>query len=185
MDSQEWLPLSEYAAKYRVSVSTLRRRIKAEDIHYRFDDGKYFIFDEPLSNHRDHRPSPMSEIPPMMKEVDTTKFSSKVEFVDDVLKAAQSSVKTLGQTLGQSLGQTQVPQQSQEVIAAANRLLSELKQAYTRVLHEKEEQILNLREEVSDLKTLVKVLEGQFKSFGVCLETTYAKDSDDDSVEPS
>ncbi len=179
MDSQEWLALSDYAAKHKVSVSTLRRRIKAEDIRYRFDDGKYFVFDEPILGHRDHRPSQMSEGPPMiMKAVDTTKFSQKVEFVDEALKAAHSSIHSSIHSSMQEQGQSQ----SQEVIAAANRLLSELKQAYTRVLHEKEEQILNLREEVSDLKTLVKVLEGQLKAFGVCLETTYAKDPDDEAI---
>ncbi len=37
--------------------------------------------------------------------------------------------------------------------------LQELKKAYTMVLHEKEEQIQILKEEIADLKTLVSVLE--------------------------
>lgn len=41
----QWLPLTDYATKYKVSVSTLRRRIKAEDIKYLFQDGKYFIYE--------------------------------------------------------------------------------------------------------------------------------------------
>lgn len=58
-----WLPLMEYSTKYRVSVSTLRRRIKADDISFRFEDGKYFIMDEPVGTHqRVHRPSRKSEI---------------------------------------------------------------------------------------------------------------------------
>ena len=40
-------------------------------------------------------------------------------------------------------------------------LLSEIKKAYVQILQEKEEQILILRSEVSDLKTLVSVLEEQ------------------------
>jgi hypothetical protein len=39
--------------------------------------------------------------------------------------------------------------------------LGELKKAYSQVLHEKEEVIQMLREEISDLKTLVKVLESE------------------------
>ena len=39
--------------------------------------------------------------------------------------------------------------------------LAELKKAYSQVLHEKEEVIQMLREEISDLKTLVKVLESE------------------------
>ena len=46
------------------------------------------------------------------------------------------------------------------ILTAANRLLTELKRAYTQILQEKEEQILNLKSEVADLKTLVRVLEG-------------------------
>jgi len=37
--------------------------------------------------------------------------------------------------------------------------MTELKKAYSQILHEKEEQIMLLREEIMDLKTLVKVLE--------------------------
>ena len=40
-----------------------------------------------------------------------------------------------------------------------SRLLNELKRAYTNVLQEKEEQLIQLKEEVADLKTLVRVLE--------------------------
>lgn len=47
------------------------------------------------------------------------------------------------------------------IITAANRLLTELKRAYTQILQEKEEQILHLKEEVTDLKTLVRVLEAE------------------------
>jgi hypothetical protein len=56
-----WLPLTEYSTKYKVSISTLRRRIKADEIKYSFEDGKYLILDESLSAHQGagstHRPS--------------------------------------------------------------------------------------------------------------------------------
>ena len=47
------------------------------------------------------------------------------------------------------------------ILTAANKLLNELKKAYSLILQEKEEQILHLKEEVSDLKTLVRVLESE------------------------
>ena len=49
--------------------------------------------------------------------------------------------------------------ESETILAAANNLVSEIKKAYSLVLQEKEEQILLLKEEVADLKTLVRVLE--------------------------
>jgi len=48
-----------------------------------------------------------------------------------------------------------------EIVPTVESLLSEIKKAYMQILQEKEEQILILRSEVSDLKTLVSVLEEQ------------------------
>lgn len=143
----EYLPLTEYSSKYRVSVSTLRRRIKAEDIQFLFEDGRYMILDEPVSTHqRTHRPSLTS---------------------DDSLVGASSNapqarvVKEVAPGFSAGLTEATLSRASQEepILTAANRLLTELKKAYTQILQEKEEQILNLKEEVSDLKTLVRVLE--------------------------
>ena len=130
-----FLPLTEYSSKYRVSVSTLRRRIKAEDIQFTFEDGRYLILDEPMSTHQGSlRPS-------------------QGQMSDDSLMSASSNPIL-------SAEKVSAPAQHEEpVLTAANRLLTELKKAYTQILQEKEEQILNLREEVADLKTLVRVLE--------------------------
>lgn len=143
-----WLPLMDYSSKYKVSVSTLRRRIKAEDIKFRLDDGKYFIIDEPMSTHqRIHRPSPDSDL----AEVGTHHGSitpsheapislpEKTDISDKIAKAKND----------------------EPILTAANKLLTELKRAYTVILQEKEEQILYLKEEVSDLKTLVRVLDSE------------------------
>lgn len=132
--STNWLPLTEYSTKHNVSISTLRRRIKANDIKYRLDDGRYLIADAAAATHQGselqmkHRPSqaaPMEHRP-----------SPKL----DSLMSAPAD---------------------EPIFAAANRLLTELKKAYSQILQEKEEQILNLKEEVSDLKTLVRVLEAE------------------------
>jgi hypothetical protein len=128
--TDSWLPLAEYSMKHHVSISTLRRRIKADDISYRFDDGKYFILDEApkkIATADEHRPS-------LSREAKKT-------------SAEAVSSDALTSETGES------------VITAANKLLSDLKRAYTKILQEKEEQILSLREEVVDLNTLVKILE--------------------------
>ncbi len=118
-----WLVLMDYSAKYKVSVSTLRRRIKAEEIKFRLEDGKYLIADEPVSTHqRGHRPSLES----------------------DLTEVGTHQVKP-----------------DEPILTAANKLLTELKKAYTQVLQEKEEQMLMLKDEAADLKTLVRVLESE------------------------
>jgi hypothetical protein len=50
---------------------------------------------------------------------------------------------------------------SESVLTAANKLLLDLKKAYTQVLQEKEEQIMYLKEEIIDQKTLIKILESE------------------------
>lgn len=134
-----WLPLTEYSMKYKVSVSTLRRRIKTEDIKFRFEDGKYLLLDEPPTGHqRNHRPS---------------------------LANQDASLKTRPSAAPRSEIELRLQQRDdlkdEPVLLAANKLLNELKKAYTQILQEKEEQILQLKKEVTDLKTLVRVLEGE------------------------
>lgn len=145
-----FLPLTEYSSKYRVSVSTLRRRIKAEDIQFMFEDGRYMILDEPMSTHqRTHRPS-------LTSDESLVGASSNPPPPARVVKevAPGFSVGLTEATLSRASQQPEEP-----ILTAANRLLTELKKAYTQILQEKEEQILNLKDEVADLKTLVRVLE--------------------------
>jgi hypothetical protein len=142
MIKETWIPLTDYSSKYRVSVSTLRRRIKAEDIRYRFQDGKYFLLDTPMGAHpREHRPSQTSDASLMGTHAEA---SAKKEVTEAFLNKGQSVFNNSA---------------DEPILTAANRLLNELKKAYTLVLQEKEEQILQLKAELSDLKTLVKVLE--------------------------
>jgi hypothetical protein len=43
MQSNHWLPLTEYALRSGLSISTLRRKIKSNAIEYRMEDGRYLI----------------------------------------------------------------------------------------------------------------------------------------------
>ncbi len=123
MDS--WLPLNDYANRHRLSVSTVRRRIKSDKVKFRLDDGRYFILDD-VSD-----PSA-----PVTSQQTTTKAHTGAA-------AAPASAATEVATLPMKL------------------LLEELKRAYLDSLQSKEDQILSLKQQVSDLKTLVMVLEKQ------------------------
>ncbi|MCC6138190.1 MAG: hypothetical protein IT287_06130 [Bdellovibrionaceae bacterium] len=117
MDS--WLPLNDYANRYKLSVSTVRRRIKSQKVKFRLDEGRYFILDDV-----DGQNIPM-----------TTHFSEQTTLLTPTTTAGE--VATLPMKL----------------------LLEELKRAYLDSLQSKEDQILHLKQQVSDLKTLVMCLE--------------------------
>jgi hypothetical protein len=117
-----WLTLMEYSARHQVSLSTLRRKIKSNDLTFQFTDGKYYLLDDSLPTRQASGPETI--VPP------------------------QGSVT-----------QDQEPQAP--ACQTAEVLLQEIKRAYATVLQEKEELIFQLREEVSDLQTLVRVLESE------------------------
>ena len=156
VEAQEsWLPLMDYSTKYKISVSTLRRRIKADDLKFRFEDGKYFIMDEPMSTHqRVHRPSQESDLALVGAHQEMMKVYQTPAIPPVALNKELNS--------SQSLADKSVKVNKDEpILTAANKLLTELKKAYSLILQEKEEQILHLKEEVTDLKTLVRVLESE------------------------
>lgn len=41
--SEKWLPVLDYAVNKRVSISTLRRRIKSQTLEHRLENGRYLI----------------------------------------------------------------------------------------------------------------------------------------------
>src|SRR4051812_41039067 len=41
-----WIPLMDYAIKHGVSLSTLRRHIKANKIQYKVEHGRYLLLDQ-------------------------------------------------------------------------------------------------------------------------------------------
>jgi hypothetical protein len=126
-----WLSLTEYSNKHKVSISTLRRKIKSTEIEFRLDEGRYMILDSDELN------------------VTSTTPPGSVSLSEQHRPSLKSDAFHETKETGES------------VITAANRLLADLKKAYTQVLQDKEEQISDLREEISDLKTLIKVLESE------------------------
>jgi hypothetical protein len=153
-------------------MSTLRRRIKADDIKFRFDEGKYFIMDEPVSTHqRVNRPSLDSEEALMgthyrisdenqedASERKTREIINRARYAQGMGNMNELDFNNSGKSknIGGNLKELS---KDESVLVAANKLLNELKMAYSKILQEKEEHVLQLRGEVADLKTLVRVLE--------------------------
>ena len=46
MENGQWIPLLEYAVRKGMSMSTLRRRIKANEIKYQIKKGRYYLWDD-------------------------------------------------------------------------------------------------------------------------------------------
>lgn len=135
MQTESWLRLTDYASKYHVSISTLRRRIKTGHLLFRVNEGKYLI--------RDTLP---------LVDEDAAPFEQP-----DSLEPEEMPAEISAEMSGEMPGK--MKDSEEPILSSANQLLSELKRAYMNILHEKEEQIIQLKEEVTDLKTLVHVLE--------------------------
>ena len=147
MLNEKWLSLSEYSTKYKVSVSTLRRRIKSKKVNCVYEDGKYFLENKPLSGHRltntngdlTHHQNitpKAASAPP--QNISSFEGITKSEYIPTVRNEKATT---------------------NEVSANVHFMVKELKNAYTLNLKEKEEQILTLKDEVTDLKMLVHALE--------------------------
>jgi hypothetical protein len=50
MGTGAWISLMEYSVKKGISLSTLRRYIKARKVEFRIEEGRYLLFDESAGN---------------------------------------------------------------------------------------------------------------------------------------
>lgn len=75
-----WLPITEYAVKNRISVSTIRRRIKNKELQHKQENGKYFILDEGQSPDT---------------STGTNRTKNIYNSVDEVLEFAERSIKEI------------------------------------------------------------------------------------------
>ena len=75
MNSQ-WLSLTEYSSKYQISISTLRRKIRAGKIPVNIQLGKYFL--------KDQAPASFKSIQPEESTISSPTFEKKaIDFVTD------------------------------------------------------------------------------------------------------
>jgi hypothetical protein len=154
-----WLPLLNYSTKYNISLSTLRRRIKSRSIEFKLDQGKYFISDSeaqaPVSVATHGSPPPKREAKVFNEPTQVSGHSSNEISHSNFVEAS--------------------------VLTSANRLVEEIKSAYAKILQEKEEQISQLKEEIVDLRMLVRILEDTSKQPATEVEQ---KKSGQDSTRP-
>lgn len=126
----------EYSAKYRVSLSTLRRRIKAGEIEYKFIEGKYLLKNSPLLT---GQAGSETIAPPTQAQSRPQPPAANVEVPMAPIHKPAPAPPTVD----------------------VQALLTEIKKAYALILQEKEAQIVQLKNEVADLRTLVRVLEDE------------------------
>ncbi len=147
------LSLTEYSAKYKVSISTLRRRIKKRELLYVQEAGKYILpdipYDKLLGDSIAHPTRSVTDRGPDIVPSQKTNQAAVV-----------SPLESLGLDLSFKKEKNNKPF-SQTTNEVKSKALMELKKAYTLVLSEKEEQILQLRQHISDLQTLNKAFENE------------------------
>jgi hypothetical protein len=124
-----WLPITEYSFKNRISVSTIRRKIKSNTLRSKIENGKYFIMDEDADYE-------IGENKFYVKSIDGS-GDDKVGFsnIDDLISFAERSINMV------------------------SRLNQELMEEKDKVVKIQEGVILQLREQINELKMLVNILE--------------------------
>lgn len=153
--TENWLSISEFSTKYGLSVSTLRRRIKSNKIEFRLETGKYYLLDEEPKQQK------AKKISENFRNIPQT-FKEEAPSAEDVRQS--SSIVTANDEKQIN----NMKQAAEGAFSTAKELLDELKKSYTFILQEKEEQMLYLKNEISDLRTLVRVLEednGKLRSY--------------------
>ncbi len=203
MDFQ--LSLTEYSAKYKVSISTLRRRIKKGELVFIQESGKYMLpnipYDEllggntapPTHNMADRGPN---NAPP--QESIQYSAAAKAPFLEplgldlsfmsagnyDQSMDEEDLEENLRENLGENISDYSNPVdygRQEGPVESRSEELIELKKAYTAVLSEKEEQILQLKQHIVDLQTLNKALDSEVdrlkESNSLGLQTSFMKHS--------
>ena len=171
MDYQ--LSLTEYSAKYGVSVSTLRRKIKKEAILNRMVDGKYLLPDlgyKELStqNIAPHSKNKVAVAPPQEPQRKTENAECSDEDKGEELEPLVPSLVNVDFNEKKSAANVSKREESIQ-----HQSFDELKKAFRSILAEKEAQITSLKSHLADVQTLNKVLEFELAR----LEELLAEDS--------
>ena len=77
--SPEWLSLIEYRNKYKISVSTLRRRIRENAIKFQLVRGKYFVFDEAIETKGEAEPYIAAQLRDQEKDSDVMQLLAELK----------------------------------------------------------------------------------------------------------
>ena len=92
LDSEKWVPLVEFSVTKGISLSTLRRYIKANKIPWKLLEGRYLVMDDgTFASPRNHDPrSQNSSIQSQDKDVE-----SRLKNLESSLNAANEEIAEL------------------------------------------------------------------------------------------
>ena len=162
--SNQWLSLAEYSSKYCVSISTLRRRIRAGQLSFSLKFGKYFL--------KDQSPVSLKKIK-VYKADNQKKYSqdekqnvSELKSSDKALSVPKTADKELfvkGPGNTKKASPVSLPESS-----LFNKLM-ESQKAFHRQIEQREMKINELQDKVMDLSTLVTLLEKENKELKALL----------------
>ena len=175
-----WLPLIEYSVKSGVSLSTIRRKIKSNTIRYRLEKGRYLILFNEMNNLAARQPqtAPSSDIGVWQDEplhrLDSAARdqagsrepafrSNETSFRPDPVRGPINS------RLREELLEEDAEERTSDLLFA-ERAVKMVSEAFEHALKEKDERIRllekankDLDDRLSELRTLVRVLEDKFQ----------------------
>lgn len=96
-----WIPLMDYAIRRGVSLSTLRRHIKANKIQYRVENGRYLLWDDeqggatPAQDSARKTETRSHSAQPSTTDPNSAHLQSKLQRVERDLQKAQEEIAEL------------------------------------------------------------------------------------------
>ncbi len=87
LDSKNWVPLVEFSVKKGISLSTLRRYIKANKIAWKLVEGRYLVMDDgtftaPRNPVDGSSPLPQTDIDGRMKNLEQQLIAANEEIAE-------------------------------------------------------------------------------------------------------
>lgn len=159
-----WLSLNDYSNKYKVSLSTLRRNIKAEKIKFTFQHGKYFLQDTPHKKNNSVANSITQKVF-LSKTNDTKTLPAKPlekEIVSNTKKVFSDSDLASYSFLNIDSATTENKAKDKDLLKldkSKDIKFSKKEEEYQAIIQRQKDQILHLQSEIINLNTLIMFLE--------------------------
>ncbi|MBE8221136.1 MAG: hypothetical protein HAW60_00225 [Bdellovibrionales bacterium] len=160
-----WLSLNEYSNKYRVSLSTLRRRIKSDKVEFAFRYGKYFLKDVSLQG-RASISFPHTPKPPVLKPKNREALIKKASSSDTKKNVFSKTDLSAYSFFNIDKDIALETEDTDQVLTSHNQAESEeglqlptVQNDYKMIIQKQKDQITKLHGEIDDLKTLIMALE--------------------------
>lgn len=145
MQPNHWLPLTEYALRSGMSISTLRRKIKANSIEFRMEEGRYLIRSDDI----DGEPARVGYVSSDAPQVAAVAPPLPVSTVASGVVELEAEIRTIREEVQQSTESGSLRWRALEarVVGLAKKL-----EAFS--------------EQVAELKMLVKIFEEKLDRHG-------------------